>query len=78
LIQKNQKIKSANRLLCRTGPLPCKSGKTGAGIYCGQAAQRPVRCKNPYALPRACPPLFYLISPEAYLLTGCSVANKLF
>jgi len=32
LIQKNQKIKPVEMLLCRTWPLPCKSGKTGAAF----------------------------------------------
>ncbi len=59
-------------LLCRTRPLPCKSGKTGAAIFLPIAL--PLKAyaavKICYALPRTRPPSFCLISPEAVLLTG--------
>jgi hypothetical protein len=58
-------------LLCRTGPLPCKSGKTWAAIFLPLASPLIVTAsvKICYALPRSRPPLFYLISAEAILLT---------
>jgi len=52
LTQKNQKVKSAKRLLCRTG-LRCKSGKTWAGKVCPAIAPliAIASAKIPYALP---------------------------
>jgi hypothetical protein len=38
-MKENQKIKSAERLLHRTWPLPCKSGKTAAAIFCPAVAR---------------------------------------
>jgi hypothetical protein len=50
--QKKQKGKSLEMLLCRTKPLPCKSGKTCAGKVCGHSAHTgPCAAKIFYALP---------------------------
>jgi len=52
-------------------PLPCKPGKTWAGKVCGHIAHTAsCAAKISYALLRARPPSFCLISPEAVLLTG--------
>jgi hypothetical protein len=66
-----KKVKSLERLLCRTGPSPCKSGKTWAGNICGHSMRiGPCTAKISYALPlRAMPPSFCLISSEAFLMT---------
>jgi len=61
-------------LLCRTGPLRCKSGKTsGCNLFAPVVARGLRLCKK-----LLCPCLrtahpFYLISPEAYLLTTASI-----
>jgi len=62
-------MKSAGRLLCRTWPLRCKTGKTGAGNLfrpgraLADALQR-------FQCPAAAPPcMFYPFSAEAFRLT---------
>jgi hypothetical protein len=52
------------------GPLPGKSGKTGAVFICPCFAQCHRFSKTYYALLPHRPALFCLISAEAYLLTG--------
>ena len=68
-----QKIKSAKMLLCRRGPLPCKSGKTRYAkvLPFGFARALPSLQQNllsPCSLTG--PPSFCLISAEALWLTG--------
>jgi len=73
LIQKvTKKIKSVEMLLCRTWPLPRKSGKTWAAIFLPSALplMPTASVKICYALPHTRPPLFCLLSSEAVLLTG--------
>jgi len=66
----NQKIKSAEMLLCRTGPLPYKSGKTtGCNIFALVVTQGLRFSKNLLCPCQHTAHWFYLISPEAYLLT---------
>jgi len=67
-------------LLCCTGPLPRKSGKTRAGNICPAYASLTAfaSAKISYALPlRSRPPSFCLISPEAFLMTGKRVKEKI-
>jgi hypothetical protein len=80
LIQKKQKIKSLETLLCRTRPLLCKSGKTWAGNFCPAVATLiaiALLQKFRYALPlHTRPPSFCLISSEAVLLPGEEASPK--
>jgi hypothetical protein len=71
LDKKKQKSSQQEMLLCRTGPLPCKSGKTsGCKILPAVAPTRPaLQQKITIPLPLHTVRQFYLISPEADLLT---------
>jgi len=69
LKQKDQKFKTAGRLLCRAWPYPANQGKPGL-----ESLRLYPLCprfgKNSYALPlRAGPTSFSLISAEAFLLS---------
>jgi len=68
-VAKNQVIRHAS---LQHGPLPRKSVKIWAGNICGHSAHIGRRAaKISHALPlRSRPPLFCLISPEAFLMTG--------
>jgi hypothetical protein len=71
LDKKKQKSSQQKMLLCRTRPLPCKSGKTaGCNLFAPLSHTRGLR----FSKKLLCPCLhtgqqFYLISPEADLLT---------
>jgi hypothetical protein len=70
LIKKQQKIKSAKRLLCRTGLCPANRAEPRAGIFCPTPfTLAPASAKFPMPLPRSKPPLFCPLSPEAVLPT---------
>jgi len=56
-------------LLCALGPLPCKTGKTWAGIILLRGSFPSAHAKTSYALQPHCPALFCPFSPEAVLLT---------
>jgi hypothetical protein len=68
----NPKRLSSEMLLCRTGPLRRKSGKTWyAKVLAAIARAWPPLHQNLLSpCNRTRPPLFCLISAEAYLLTG--------
>ena len=71
LMKKNQKIKSAERLLCRTGLCPANHAKPGLQTVAPlRHALGPPFCNICYALQPHSPALFYQISPEASLLTA--------
>ncbi len=57
-------------LLCRIGPLPCKSDKTWAAIFLPYCVRAYPSLQQKVARPcqRTRPPLFCLIFPEAVLL----------
>ncbi len=76
LMKKYQKIKSAERLLCRTGAFPANQGKAGAAKIAPRLFGHPLRkCCMPRS--RTALHRFSLISPEAYLLTNFTTINKL-
>jgi hypothetical protein len=58
-------------LLCRTGPLPRKPGRTkGWNLLPDCVRSCLASTKFPMPWPRSRPPLFYPFSPEAVLPTG--------
>jgi hypothetical protein len=78
LDKKKQKSSQQKMLHCRTGPLPCKSGKTsGCNLFALLSLAHALR----FSKNLLCPSLhtglqFYLLSPEADLLTN-SVSIKI-
>jgi hypothetical protein len=71
---------SAERLLCRTMPLPRKSDRTTGCNYLPRFAHARPSASAKLAMPLQShrPPSFCLLSPEAYLLTGKIRTEKLF
>jgi hypothetical protein len=67
LDEKVTKNHSAKMLLCRTGPLPCKSGKT-AGYVILRFSHYSTAAKSLMPLPHAQCQQFYLLSSEAVRL----------
>jgi hypothetical protein len=57
-------------LLCRTWPLPCKSGKTTGYVLLPGCRSRNATTSAKSLMPFATTPghQFYLLSPEAFLL----------
>ncbi len=76
------KIKSAERLLCRTWPLPCKSGKTsGCNLLPCFARARPGFCKSYYALATligqlVLPDFARSLSADAFINRNIFVSNQ--
>jgi len=69
VLSKGTKTAVTRNASSRSWPLPCKTGKTWAGIILPRSSFPPAHAKTSYALQPHNPALFCPFSPEAVLLT---------
>lgn len=70
VLSKGTKTAVSRNASLRSWPLPCKTGKTWAGIIFPRGSFPSAHAKTSYALLPHSPALFCPFSPEAVLMTG--------